>query len=98
MRFLALTLIALVLARSVLDPEAGITLLQGLLLMALGVVAVNVIFPRRGMSIWPLVVMHLLGRRNRRKEYRHAKAHPTDLRQGSRAARRTHHESGRKAA
>ncbi len=98
MRTLALTAIAIVLARSVLDPTAGISMVDGLILMGIAVAAVNCLFPRRGIGIGSLLAIHLITRRNRRKEVRYASPAATPLRPRGSTARRPQHESGRKAA
>lgn len=96
MRILLTTLLMLIVARSVLDPAAGVTVLQGLLLIGLGLLAINWLVPRRGLSLGSLIAFHLITRRNR-KERRHV-ASATPMRSHTRAIREARRDSRRKAA
>ncbi|MBN8867330.1 MAG: hypothetical protein J0H98_07235 [Solirubrobacterales bacterium] len=70
MRALLLIALTVIVSRSVLDPEAGVSLLQGAVLIGIGFVAINWLFPKRGISLTTLIAFHLITRR--RKEKRHA--------------------------
>ena len=94
MRLLALAALAIIVSRSVLDPEAGVTLLQGLMLMGLGVIVVNWLLPKRGISLTSLVAFHLITRR--RKERRHA-SNPTSIGAGRGHRRHSRNEDRRHA-
>lgn len=95
MRMLALAALTILITRSVLDPNAGITLIQGLLLLGVGWIAVNWMIPKRGMSVTSLVFTYLIVRG--RKEKHHA-SQPEQLHSVRREARKTRHQADRKAA